>query len=410
MAKLPKVPKGTLGKAPLAKTPHRAPPPKAQTQTQTQSRAQAQARAKQWHIARDNKPEIHSPPKSPSSKLKPSSSTQSPPRAFTPPPPRPRQHELELASSQTLHRAKVTRWRQTPLLICGLAAFGIGLYSVQLWISLSRDPPSDIPDDVSDRFDKEAEGYDEKVNIAEILLGLSSKRKALTEQAKGHVLEVAVGTGRNIDYYPRKRCDTVTLLDSSGPMLSVAKRKWRDTHGGEYFGRVVFKQQSALDEIVPPYGSHGGFDTVIQTMGLCSTSRPVDLLRNLERCTREDGGRILLLEHGKSYFGWLNGLLDRTAPQHAVEHGCWWNKDIGAIVEESGLEVVEIKRYNFGTTWWVELRPRTGLKRGMGMNGDVVVDDGDNNNNDAAVAVGKVDLSTNNSRQVAQRSWWALWR
>ena len=42
---------------------------------------------------------------------------------------------------------------------------------------------------------------------------------------------------------------------------------------------------------------------------------------------------------------------------HAYRHGCWYNKDIGQIVEESGLEVVEAKRHHFGTTWWFELKP-----------------------------------------------------
>lgn len=241
-------------------------------------------------------------------------------------------------------------------------AFGLGMYGVMLYISLTNDVDiKDLPADLSDRFDKEAEGYDEKVDLSESLLFLTSKRKKLTAQAKGYVLEVAVGTGRNIPYYKTKQCSTVTLLDASGPMLAVAKRKWNDTHK-EYFSRVFFKQQSALEPIVPPYGAQEGYDTVIQTMGLCSTPEPVKLLQNIEASTKEDG-QILLLEHGKSHYDWLNNMLDKTAPAHADDHGCWWNKDIGKIVEESGLEVVNIKRYNFGTTWWLELKPRQGLRK-----------------------------------------------
>lgn len=245
----------------------------------------------------------------------------------------------------------------------GLVAFGLGMYGVMLYVSLANSDVdfADLPEDLSDRFDKEAEGYDEKVDMSETLLFLTSKRKKLTALAKGHVLEVAVGTGRNIPYYKTKQCATVTLLDASGPMLAVAKRKWNDTHK-EYFSRVAFKQQSAIDPIIPPYGAQDGYDTVIQTMGLCSTPEPVKLLQNIEASTNEDG-QILLLEHGKSHYEWLNSMLDRTAPAHADEHGCWWNKDIGQIVEESGLELVKLKRYNLGTTWWLELRPRKGLRR-----------------------------------------------
>ncbi|KAF1920853.1 methyltransferase OMS1 mitochondrial precursor [Ampelomyces quisqualis] len=274
----------------------------------------------------------------------------------------PRLSDEELKSAQ--HQAKLRRWRQWPMFGIGMMAFGLGTYGSMLYVSLNKDVEhKELPADLSDRFDKEAEGYDEKVDLAETLLFLTSKRKKLTAQAKGHVLEVAVGTGRNIAYYKTKHCATVTLLDSSGPMLAVTKRKWVDTHK-EYFSRVFFKQQSGLDPIVPPYGAQDGYDTVIQTMGLCSTPEPVKLLQNIEACTNESG-RILLLEHGKSHYDWLNDLLDKTAPAHADEHGCWWNKDIGKIVEESGLEVVKMQRYNFGTTWWLELKPRKGMRKGL---------------------------------------------
>jgi len=274
----------------------------------------------------------------------------------------------------------------------GLVAFGFGMYGYMLYASLNHEmDPKDIPDDLSDRFDKEAEGYDEKVDMSEMLLLITSKRKQLTAMAKGHVLEVAVGTGRNIPYYNTKQCATVTLLDSSRPMLLVAKRKWIDTHK-EYFSRVFFKLQSAVDPIVPPYGAQDGYDTVIQTMGLCSTPEPVKVLQNIEASTKEDG-QILLLEHGKSHYDWLNKLLDKSAPAHANEHGCWWNKDIGKIVEESGLEVVNIKRYNFGTTWWVELKPRKGLRKQLAM-----------------TDTGEQPVEEQSRAPVTQKSWWSLWR
>ena len=103
--------------------------------------------------------------------------------------------------------------------------------------------------------------------------------------------------------------------------------------------------------------SSAGFDTVVQTMGLCSTSDPVRLLRHLGSLTDPEHGQILLLEHGRSHYAWLNDILDSLAKTHAMKHGCWWNRDIKKIVEESGLEVVTLKRYHFGTTWWIELRP-----------------------------------------------------
>ncbi|KAK7192772.1 hypothetical protein DPSP01_011196 [Paraphaeosphaeria sporulosa] len=312
---------------------------------------------------------------------------------------RPKISDIRMLSEEQKHAPsyinRLQRWRQIPIFLGGLTAFGLGVYCVQLYYSVSNaEVPENLPEDFIDRFDKEADGYDEKVNTAETLLLLNKRRKDMTRKVRGHVLEVAVGTGRNIPFYPTKQCATVTLLDYSAPMLAVAKRKWKDTHP-EFFSRVFFKHQSALEPIIPPFDAQQGYDTVIQTMGVCSTPDPVKLLHNLEAATKEDGGQILLLEHGKSHYQWLNNLLDKTAPGHADAHGCFWNKDIGKIVEESGLEVVNMKRYNLGTTWWIELRPRQGR--------------GYKQAPSPFVGGEKTVVSQAPDSVVLQRPWWSLW-
>lgn len=255
-----------------------------------------------------------------------------------------------------------------------------------MYTSLSRLPPAQtVPADVSGRYDENAASFDSDVNTIEKLAGINKRRKELTKLAKGDILEASVGTGRNIPYYPLKECESITMVDQSSPMLAIAKKKWKDEHP-EYSRRISFRNQSALDPIPSP--SPEGFDTVIQTMGLCSTPEPEALLRNLGAVTKKDGGQILLLEHGKSHYKWLNDYLDKTAPMHADKHGCWWNKDIGKIVEDSGLEVVKIKRHNFGTTWWVELKPRKGMKKKASPIEEVVAQE---------------------VPQVAQKRWWGVW-
>ncbi|CAI6340392.1 unnamed protein product [Periconia digitata] len=379
MAKIPKVPKTVLPKPPRQAVP--PPPP------------YVPLRARPVRPQRTNLPNQQSPPH-PSAQetpIAPPGTTRSD-RLKQVWDERPRVSDIKRLTPEQLsaptHQNRMNKWRQWTLFICGMSAFGMGLYGMQIYVSLTTAPDENaVPDDLSDRFDKEADGYDEKVSMAETMLFLNSRRKALMQKVRGHVLEVAVGTGRNTPYYPTKQCATVTLLDSSAPMLEVAKRKWKETHM-EYFSRVFFKHQSAVDPITPPYGAQDGYDTVVQTMGLCSTNEPVKLLHSLEAATKEEDGQILLLEHGKSHYEWLNSFLDRTAPNHALTHGCWWNKDIGKIVEESGLEVVDMKRYNFGTTWWVELKPRKGMRKQL---------------EDAAKE--EVEVAVQKSW-----SWWSFWR
>lgn len=46
----------------------------------------------------------------------------------------------------------------------------------------------------------------------------------------------------------------------------------------------------------------------------------------------------------------INGVLDRTADRHRTKWGCWYNRDIRAIIANSGLRVQSTSRWHFGTT------------------------------------------------------------
>lgn len=81
-------------------------------------------------------------------------------------------------------------------------------------------------------------------------------------------------------------------------------------------------------------------------------------LQEAARACRPDG-RILLIEHGRSDYEWLNRLLDDGLEAHRAKWGCDWAKDIDKIVEEAGLEVLQRQRWHFGTTYVYVAKPRT---------------------------------------------------
>jgi methyltransferase OMS1, mitochondrial len=278
------------------------------------------------------------------------------------------------------------RYRKLPLFFGGLTVLVFSGYSAYLFISLQRAITDganiDVPADVSNRYDVIAPSFDASVDRTERLIGLTRLRKKMVQEASGDVCEVSIGTGRNLKFYDwdfkgmngvgkvgndynikRGKVRSFTAVDKSGEMLEIAHEKFSK----EYPGRsgVQWVIQDASEPLPPPPGSEGEkvgntgkkYDTIVQTMGLCSTNDPVKLLKNLGESV-EDSGRILLLEHGRGTWNWLNYVLDGLAPRHALEFGCLWNKDIGQIVKESGLEVLKIERTHLGTTWWVELRPR----------------------------------------------------
>jgi len=278
------------------------------------------------------------------------------------------------------------RGKFAPILLSFLAV-GLGFYITQLAI-IARQPCQhpeihqlDQQKDVAARYDETADGFDSEVGTSEALMGINRIRKRLSRQCKGHVLEVSCGTGRNLGYYdlaPGSEIDSITFLDLSAQMIDACKKKWASLYPASSTTAASFKPGLAIRFSttsaagpMPPApetgsgskNSNGKYTTIIQTMGLCSTPTPHALLLNLSAHLDHSNpdARILLLEHGRSSYGWLNNILDNSAARHAEIHGCWFNRDIGGMVaaaaEQSGLEVVEVWRKHAGTTWVFELKP-----------------------------------------------------
>ncbi|KAG4418251.1 hypothetical protein IFR04_008609 [Cadophora malorum] len=271
-----------------------------------------------------------------------------------------------------------------------LACFSGGIAYLYIMFSQEGDGPRKITpneqEDVSKRYDQIARTFDNTVDSTESMMGIASLRQKLVSQAVGDVLEVSIGTGRNLEFYSfdfkgyqgvgkvdekgnikKGKVRSLTAVDKSGEMLEIAHEKFGKTFPGILGVRWIIADAAEKGAIPGPPRSANErsgnldkkYDTVVQTMGLCSVSDPVALLRNLGECVKEDEGRILLLEHGRGKWEWLNKYLDRSAEGHAKLYGCWWNRDMRSIVEESGLEVVKIetpKWWHGGTTWWIELK------------------------------------------------------
>ena len=282
--------------------------------------------------------------------------------------------------------SKKSRGKFAPIVL-SFFAVGLGFYITQLVI-VARQPCKhpDIQDlskqqDVAARYDETADGFDSEVGSSEALMGINGIRKRLSRQCKGHVLEVSCGTGRNIGYYPLhpgSEIDSLTFLDLSAQMVAVCKKKWLSLYPASSSSTQTFKPNLAVRfsttsalEAMPLAPNGGKYTTIIQTMGLCSTPDPHTLLTNLAAHLdlSNPESRILLLEHGRSDYEWMNNILDNAAQKHAEIHGCWFNRDIGGMVEaaarESGLEIVVERRKHLGTTWVFELKPSTAVAKAV---------------------------------------------
>src|SRR6201986_2860465 len=105
-------------------------------------------------------------------------------------------------------------------------------------------------------------------------------------QADGDVLEVAVGTGRNLPYY--QRVQSLTGIDLSPGMVAVARPR--------ALGLGISADLRAGNAEALEFGD-ATFDTVVCTISLCNIPDDRAAIREMYRVLKP-GGRLGLLPHG----------------------------------------------------------------------------------------------------------------
>ncbi|CAH2353891.1 methyltransferase Oms1p, mitochondrial [[Candida] railenensis] len=217
------------------------------------------------------------------------------------------------------------------------------------------------PADTTEFYDGMASAYDDEVKWEERAILMGMRRSQIMSRLEGDVLEIACGTGRNIPYLHFDKIDSITFLDSSPKMVEVTRNKFREQY--PKFSKVAFTVGKAEDLLDLTGGSKEiKYDTIVETFGLCSHEDPVRALKNMVGLLRP-GGRIVLLEHGRSNWDFINNHLDFRAEKRMKTWACRWNLDIGELIEDAGLDVAYEKRVHFGTTWMLVCkRPEDPIK------------------------------------------------
>jgi ubiquinone/menaquinone biosynthesis C-methylase UbiE len=136
-------------------------------------------------------------------------------------------------------------------------------------------------------YEKEAHKYDREMNFFDRLL-FAGGREWVCSQAAGEVLEIAIGTGRNLPHY---RNDVrLTGVELSPAMLEIARARARE------FGRDVDLRVGDAQALE---FTDESFDTVVSTLSLCTIPDDRAAVAEVHRVLRP-GGRFLLLEHVRS--------------------------------------------------------------------------------------------------------------
>jgi ubiquinone/menaquinone biosynthesis C-methylase UbiE len=184
--------------------------------------------------------------------------------------------------------------------------------------------------DVQGLYDELGQKYDTWTRLPDRLF-LDGWRRELLSGASGDVLEVAVGTGKNLRFYP-EGC-RVTGVDFSRSMLDEASRRARALE-------IVFEPREG-DVTALPF-AEACFNTVVCTLGACTFGEPLAAFREMRRVCRP-GGSVLLLEHVSPRDPPLAWLAKAITPFALKAVGCNPNRDTLALVREAGLHVVSVR-------------------------------------------------------------------
>ena len=163
---------------------------------------------------------------------------------------------------------------------------------------------------VRDFYERYAPRYDHETSYYDRLL-LGDRRLRLCGRARGSVLEVAIGTGRNLPHYPPGI--RLTGIDVTPAMLSVARHRAREIGMPVYLIRGDAQALPIADAT---------FDTVVCTLALNAIPDDRAAIAEMYRVLRP-AGELLLLGHVASHLGpvrALQRLLERKSLPIAGDH------------------------------------------------------------------------------------------
>lgn len=170
------------------------------------------------------------------------------------------------------------------------------------------------------------------INLAMSKRDLLPYRRRVISAAEGRVLEIGIGSGLNLPFYPAQAREIIGL-EPSPPMLAMSRRA-----ASRSSAPVTFFEASA--EAIPI--DDRSVDTVVTTWTLCTIPAALQALAEMRRVLKP-GGQLLFVEHGLSpdtsirrWQDWLNPAWKR------IGGGCHLNRPIRALIEDAGFAIAEI--------------------------------------------------------------------
>jgi ubiquinone/menaquinone biosynthesis C-methylase UbiE len=180
--------------------------------------------------------------------------------------------------------------------------------------------------------------YDDRVlphilNVAMSTQAIKDERRKCLEPVAGVVLEVGLGSGRNLPFFPAQVTKVIGVDPSAASARLARKRIEAAPFPVEIIG--LSAEKLPLDD--------GSVDTIVSTFTLCTIPDVGSALREMRRVLKP-GGRLHFVEHGlsgnASVARWqrrLNGV------QQVIFGGCHLNRPIDRLINLAGFEIERLE-------------------------------------------------------------------
>ncbi len=184
---------------------------------------------------------------------------------------------------------------------------------------------------VKSKYDSISPYYDLYELPMEFLLFRRWRRVAISKLKGPAILEVGVGTGKNLPFYSNEF--DVLATDVSRRMLAKSRERLRSLKQPQ--AKIQLREMDVQNLDLPDRS----FNSTLATFVFCSVPEPVKGLRELRRVLKETGHAVLF-EHMRPR-GILGKIFDLLNPAVVRITGVNINRETVSNVHQAGFRIIE---------------------------------------------------------------------